>query len=275
MTSGKHIATDALALAALPATSLQRQAAEAHARTCPDCARALRQGERVLEMLDAGLDVPAPSLAVLRRAMNRTRRVAALHIAAAPVLTVVAISAAIASFSSFSGEGLRWLGSAMLAILGVGLSWLAVSGRTVRWIAGAVFLGSVMFAAALAGDGPLAPVLGIRCCLAELVPVAIAIAVIFGLRQSAVFRDPCRCAGGRYGPDGPGGAPRQLPGAAGRSAHARLSYGRPGRHLLRRGLACAPACAPCGHDGPELSVIPARVPVMPLNGRPRPAIRAP
>jgi len=192
MTSGKHIATDALALATLPATSLQRQAAEAHARTCPDCARALRQGERVLEMLDAGLDVPAPSLAVLRRAMNRTRRVAALHIAAAPVLTVVAISAAIAGFSSFSGEGVRWLGSAMLAILGVVLSWLAVSGRTVRWIAGAVFLGSVMFAAALAGDGPLAPVLGIRCCLAELVPVAIAIAVIFGLRQSAVFRDPWR-----------------------------------------------------------------------------------
>jgi hypothetical protein len=192
MTSGKHIAVDAVALAALPATSLQRQAAEAHAKTCPDCARALRQGERVLEMLDMSLDPPAPSAAVLQQAMNRTRRLAALHIAGPPILTVVAISAAIAGFTSFPGEGLRWLGSAILAVSGVALSWLAVSRRTVRPVAGAAFLGSVIFAAALAGDGPLAPVLGIRCCMAELVPAAIAIAVIFGLRQSAVLRDRWR-----------------------------------------------------------------------------------
>jgi len=192
MTGGKHIAADAVALAALPATSLQRQAGEAHARTCPDCARALRQGERVLKMLDAGLDLPAPAAEALQQAMKRTRRIAALHIWGPPVLTVIAISAAIAGFSSFPGEGLRWLWSATLALIGVALSWMAVSGRAVRWIVGVVFLGSFLFAAALAGDGPLAPVLGIRCCMAELVPVGIATAVIFGVRQSAVFRDRWR-----------------------------------------------------------------------------------
>ncbi len=192
MRGQKHIAADSVALAALPATSLQRQAAEVHARNCPDCARALRQGERVLEMLDAGLDLPAPSAGALQQAMNRTRRVVALHIWGPPILTVVAISAAIAGFSSFPGEGLRWLWSAMLATIGVVLSWLAVSARTVRWIVVAVSLGSIVFAAALAGDGPLAPVLGIRCCMAELVPVGIAIAVILGQRQSAIFGDRWR-----------------------------------------------------------------------------------
>src|SRR6202171_2047784 len=152
MSRWKHIAPDAVALAALPLTSLQRQAAEAHASGCPDCARALRQGERVLELFDAHLDFPAPSRAALQQAMRRTRRIAALHIAGPTVATVLASAGVLAALASFPGEGWRWAASAALAISGVALSWLAISGRTVRWtVAAAAFL-SVFFSAAFAGE---------------------------------------------------------------------------------------------------------------------------
>jgi len=192
MSRWKHIAPDAVALAALPLTSLQRQAAEAHASGCPDCARALRQGERVLELFDAHLDFPAPSRAALQQAMRRTRRIAALHIAGPTVATVLASAGVLAALASFPGEGWRWAASAALAISGVALSWLAISGRTVRWtVAAAAFL-SVFFSAAFAGEGAFSPELGLRCCFVELVPVAMGLAALVVLRQLPAIRDPWR-----------------------------------------------------------------------------------
>lgn len=194
MISGKHIASDALALVALPPTSLQRQAAEAHATSCPECARALRQGERLLELLDASLDYPEPTAATLDRAMRRARRTAALHIVGPPAATVLGIAGLIALLSSFPGEGWRWAASAALAIVGVVLSWFAISGRRMRWTLTAVLLSSAVFAAAFAGEGSLEALFGIRCCVAELVPVAIGVAVMRALRQSSAFRDRWRAA---------------------------------------------------------------------------------
>jgi hypothetical protein len=192
MNRWKHIAPDAVALAALPLTSLQRQAAEAHASGCPDCARALRQGERVLELFDAQLDFPAPSEAALRLAMKRTRRVAALHIAGPTAVTVLALAAVLAAVGSVPGEGWRWAASAALAIGGVALSWLAISGRTVRWTVAAAALFSLVFSVAFAGSGPLSPLLGVRCCFVELVPVVIGLATLFVLGQLPAIRDPWR-----------------------------------------------------------------------------------
>jgi hypothetical protein len=188
----KHIAPDAVALAALPPTSLERQAAEAHASGCPDCARALRQGERVLELFDAHLDFPAPSEAALQLAMKRTRRVAALHIAGPTAATVLALAGILAAVGSVPGEGWRWAASAALAVSGVALSWLAISGRTVRWTVAAAALFSVVFSVAFAGSGPLSPLLGLRCCFVELVPVTVGLATLVVLRQLPAIRDPWR-----------------------------------------------------------------------------------
>lgn len=66
-----EIAADAMALVALPAEAPERRAAEVHARTCADCARALASGRQLLTMLDGALAaMPAPSPAALARASD-------------------------------------------------------------------------------------------------------------------------------------------------------------------------------------------------------------
>jgi hypothetical protein len=64
-----EIAADAMGLAALPEGAPERALAEAHARTCGECARALAEARHLLTMVDGALAaMPPPSPAALARA---------------------------------------------------------------------------------------------------------------------------------------------------------------------------------------------------------------
>src|SRR5207248_5265944 len=58
----------ALALAALPPGDPELDAANAHARTCPECAQAMREARRLLQLIDAELRPPSPPEAAVQRA---------------------------------------------------------------------------------------------------------------------------------------------------------------------------------------------------------------
>lgn len=193
MTEKKHIAADASALAALPPMAMERLAAEVHARGCPECCRELRRAERVLELLDAQLEPPGPPRQSLRRTMDRTRSALALRIVAWPLGAVLALATLVALGGAYPDEGLlRWAGAAALAMAGAVLSWLAIRSRPVLATVGAAALLSAVFAVSFAGAGPVEPLLGLRCTLVELIPIASGIMAILVLRRGLALRDRTR-----------------------------------------------------------------------------------
>jgi hypothetical protein len=184
VTHGKHIARDAAALSALPATSLERAAAEAHGRGCAECARALREGARVVDLIDQRLELPPPSRRALRRAHLRVRRAAALQMAVPAAGIPLLFAAGIALLRGSTSAGDRWAAAAALAALSMLLCWAAASGRAIRWTLLATTGCSIAFAAALARRGPLAPVLGVRCALIEIAPALTGLAVAAALTHT-------------------------------------------------------------------------------------------
>jgi hypothetical protein len=195
VTDRKHIAQDAVALCALAPDSLERRAAEAHARGCSDCARALREGTRLLEQIDARLDLPAPSPEALRRVWRRVHRTAALQMALPAAGTPLLFAAAIAAVGGARNDGAaRWTAAAVLAFTATVLCWLAASERWVRFAVVAAAGFSIAFAAAFGTRGDLAPALGARCALIEIVPAVTGFAVAAMLSRSAptLFRDRWR-----------------------------------------------------------------------------------
>jgi hypothetical protein len=65
----EDIQAAAIALAALPRTAPEVEAATSHAAGCADCALALAAGARMLSAVDAESPPPAPSAAALERAV--------------------------------------------------------------------------------------------------------------------------------------------------------------------------------------------------------------
>jgi hypothetical protein len=87
----------AAAIASLPPADRERAAAEAHAAGCPECERALREGER-LQALLATAPLPAPSPEALARAsravlaeIRRERRAGWLELAPAALLVLASL----------------------------------------------------------------------------------------------------------------------------------------------------------------------------------------
>jgi hypothetical protein len=190
----KHIAQDATALAALPETSLERRAAEAHARVCSDCARALREGARLLEAVDQKLELEPPSAESLGRAKLGVRRRAAVQLAIPAAGIPLLFAAAIAFLGRSRGDPVRWTAAATLAGLATALCWRAAYGRVVRWTLLAATCASIAFAAAFGARADLAAVLGIRCALIEVVPALTAFAIAAALTHTsaALLRDRWR-----------------------------------------------------------------------------------
>jgi hypothetical protein len=169
VTPCEEITADAVGLAALPADAPERARAEAHARTCAACARALADAARVLAALDAALPLPAPSAAALRLAAQpilaeldrRGARVAAVVGAAAAAW---ALPLALARRPVAGGRGL--LVSAALAALAALATAVSV---TAGGVAVVVFPVLSTAASLMAGQGgELRAGLGVHCALTEL-----------------------------------------------------------------------------------------------------------
>jgi hypothetical protein len=171
-----EIETAAPALVVAPAGEPERMAAEAHASTCPRCARSLQEAARLHALLDSDAPPEVPSPEALRR-------VSAAILAdlpepraswAPPSLMALAAIAAwglVVAVSSHRLSGMRlWIESgafAALSALAV-LLGAAPAGRRRGLVAPAIVAASLGFVA-LAGAGEaLLPSLGIRCALLEL-----------------------------------------------------------------------------------------------------------
>jgi len=169
-----EIAADAAAWEAMPADAPERVRAEAHAATCPTCARALAEGRRLLELLDAAA-LPAPSAAALRNASASIlaeldaatpARAGAGRLAGAVAATVVAMWAVPLALSRRPIAG----GRELAASLGLALLAAVASAATIT-LGGAVAVAFPVISAAaslLAGSGyELAAGPGLHCALIE------------------------------------------------------------------------------------------------------------
>lgn len=117
----EHISRQALALASLGPLSPEMNETREHARSCSVCSQALREGERMLAVLDGALATPPPSDSVLRRIRVRILDRMAASPAAGPIalaaLTVSALFAVLTAATPgiFPLTGLRCLGFELLS----------------------------------------------------------------------------------------------------------------------------------------------------------------
>jgi hypothetical protein len=182
-----------MAVVALQPGELQREAAFEHARTCPDCARALQQAERLLALVDAELVPTPPSAETLQRverAVEREMQPARKQ----PRLLAGLATAAGAGVVLLYAHHLDPSGAAVAAtaaLLAVAFAWSGVSSRAAVAAAGAC-AASLLLAVVAAHSPGLFVRVGVHCVAVELftacwplAAVAVAVAGGFASRPSA------------------------------------------------------------------------------------------
>jgi hypothetical protein len=192
----------AAGLAALDRSDPQRVAAFTHAQVCAACAAELRQGEALVALLD-GVPAPAsPSADVLRRAsaeiladLDRaapaqapvvparapTRTPGRRWLESVPTAAIALMWGAQVLFARHRvPERAAWIQSAVGGLLAVVSGVGAIGASRGRRIAGIVVGAVVALSAAftlLAGVGDvLAPAVGVRCLLSELLAASLPVA---------------------------------------------------------------------------------------------------
>ena len=172
MTLCDRIDLRSMALASLPPADPARVAAEAHARACPRCARSLRQGKRLLGLVEAELR-PAPSAEALRRAersvLAQMEREATSTMVRARLLgaagALLAFAALVVAARELRHDPASWVVALAAASLAAFLAALAPSGfRTTVGALGA----SVGLALLASSSGGLFSAIGIKCLAFEL-----------------------------------------------------------------------------------------------------------
>lgn len=166
----------ALALAALPPGDPDFDAAAAHARSCPGCAQALREGSRLLKLIDAELRPSPPAEAALQRVqdavlaeMDREARPrpashwrARLIFAVSVLLSFVTLSA-VSRHRAMDPES--WMVAGSAAVLAALLAGVSSAGLSVALGVNAAAVALVLTAGA--GTG-LSALVGIKCIAIEL-----------------------------------------------------------------------------------------------------------
>jgi hypothetical protein len=176
MTTCDQLRARALALAALHPDDPDRDAAAAHARACPGCEQALREGTRLLQLIDGELQPPAPPEAALQRAEDgvlaemrgEARAPTAPHwrarvIFASSVVLAFGTLAALSRQRALDPES--WIAAGAAAALAALLASLSSAGLSVALGAVAVSAALVLLASA---GAELSPLLGIKCMAIEL-----------------------------------------------------------------------------------------------------------
>jgi hypothetical protein len=179
----EHLGERALYLAALEPRDPERLVAEAHARGCVECARALRDGQRLLVALDAALP-PEPAASSLARtahavhaAQRAGRRLGAAKAASAAVLAGIALAVAARhrapdpDFALFAG---CLLAAGLLAAISIHRPWLALAG-VAALAAGASWRGDPGAAFSVG--------IGLKCASFELVGAAAAVLALLAHRR--------------------------------------------------------------------------------------------
>ena len=232
MTICEQVGSRSIALAALSPNDPEREAAVAHARSCPGCAQALREGTLLLELIDLELRPLPLTEAVLQRVERAV--LAEVDGARAPRAApgcqahlVFAASAALAFallvlLSRQRAPDLgSWIVAAAAASLAALLAGLSGRGANAVLAAGVASLALAMWAGSAQG---LDPLIGLKCVAIELVAASVPFAVA-ALSRGAVPR-----------PSSPGPA-AALAAAAALAGQAALHLTCPVRHALPHLLA--------------------------------------
>jgi hypothetical protein len=166
------------ALASLPRVDLERQAALEHARSCPECAAALREGERVLALLDALPPPPPPSPDVLRRAsakivadLDRAARGSAWSLLAPPAALALGWALLVSLARHLFGEPTAWVESVVVLCLAAGGLFAARQWGPLA--VGAIVALSGLLAVYAGASNALSPLLGLKCAALELAAAAL------------------------------------------------------------------------------------------------------
>jgi hypothetical protein len=158
---------DAAGLAALAEDDPDRRAAFEHARGCPGCAAALREGERLVAMLEELPPDAAPAEALRRAAAPVLDRLPPVRPGLALPLVTAAAGALVAVAARSTSDAPRdWLAAGALALAAAGVAHLAA--RSAGAAAGVALALSLVFAVVGGGPGPLDAPEGLRCAATEL-----------------------------------------------------------------------------------------------------------
>jgi hypothetical protein len=187
----ERIGERSMALAALRREDPERAGADAHAASCPACARLLGDEERLLELISAELR-PDPTLADFGRAQRAVLaqwdREEERSRLAVPLAVLAVFAALVLSAGHLVGDAGSWA----LALTAAAVAAVAPAGG--RWALPAVFAASLgVLAFAVSGEVVGNGHLGVTCMGLEvacaLAPVAIGCALGFGsLLESASAR---------------------------------------------------------------------------------------
>ncbi len=182
----EHFAERAASIAALPEDDPERSGAVAHAAECTNCARALREGERLISAFELLPPPEPPSAALLERIRNeinadltRVPTRAAVRSSAVPLAVATVIAFGLGNLLSkhhIAASSEAWMAAILVGAFAALLAGL--SGKH----AGAALVAGIGASAAFSvfsrvGEG-LFPAVGVKCATFEvmvsLVPLATA-----------------------------------------------------------------------------------------------------
>ncbi|HZR08123.1 MAG TPA: hypothetical protein VFA79_06040 [Myxococcales bacterium] len=180
MSACDELRANAAGIASLPEGDRERETWLAHARTCPGCAEALREGERMIALL-AQSTLPKPSARALRRASAPIRAdLRPLRWPLGAVTALLAFGIPVLFARHRDAEG--WAAALIVLLLATALSASAGALRAGAWIALAASAGFAVAAGGIPGFSPaehgLAAHLGVDCLGIELLGGAIAGAAV-------------------------------------------------------------------------------------------------
>jgi hypothetical protein len=175
-----ELRANAAGIAALPEGDPERETWLAHARTCPGCMQALREGEKMLALLGQSR-LPPPSKTALHRASAPI--VADLRPLRWPLGAVTALLAfGIPVLFARHRDPEGWTAALLVLLLATALSASAGALRAGAWVALGASAGFAIAAGGIPGFSPaehgLAPRLGLDCLGLELLGGAIAAAAV-------------------------------------------------------------------------------------------------
>ena len=198
MSACDELRPKAAGIAALPEGDPEREAFLAHARGCPGCTEALREGEKLVAALSRA-ELPRPSARALRRAS------APILAELTPSRWLLRGSAALLAFAipllfSRHRDAEGWAAALVVLVLAAVLSSMAGTLRAGAWVALAASAGFAIAAGGIPGlpdtEAGLAMRIGVDCLGLELMGGAVAAAiVVWRAGRAAASLAPTAAAG--------------------------------------------------------------------------------
>jgi hypothetical protein len=180
MTECERIHADAPGLAALRRSDPELVAATSHASGCAECARALREAQRLQSLLAAADTEPLPAAAFGRayaEIREQLRREARWRLGGSVAAVCASVLVLLGLARARSPSIVDWTLAAILWATAVAV---AAAARRRPVLATAVCLLAAVAAGAGAGSsGPFAPSIGLECLAAELASAAVVVGAVW------------------------------------------------------------------------------------------------